>query len=126
MTDWIKPGADIAVYIDGREGPHDLQQHKVRTVAAKSFTIEGIGERFQLATMSTKDSGGYFGWKHVAVHPDSETAIAVADLDERKAKRSKARQLLGNHSTDDLAKVDEAIQALREWRAVLVNGGGVS
>ena len=121
--EWGKPGADIGVYVDNRDGAHRLQRYKVRTVAAKSFTVGGIEARFQVATMSTKESGGYWGWKYVAVHPDSETATEVADRDSRDGKRSKARQFLSSYSVDDLAKVDEAIQVLREWRAVLVQGG---
>lgn len=122
--DWIKPGADIAVYVDSRDGKHRLQQRKVKTVAATSFTVENIGDRFRLATMSTRGSGGYWSHRYVAVHPDSEEAAIVADRDNRDRVRSAANYYLGGSRVDSLEKVDTAIKELQEWRAILASEYG--
>jgi hypothetical protein len=110
--DWIKPGAEIAVYTHDRYGKNRLQQKKIATVAAKSFTVEGITDRFRLDTMA-------IGRCYKATRPGSEEALAVADRDNRNAVRSDARAYLHN-DVDSLKHVDEAIKSLQEWRALLV------
>ncbi|MFI6302138.1 hypothetical protein ACIBCH_09720 [Amycolatopsis thailandensis] len=125
-TEWIKPGADIAVYVRGNDGDRRLRRLKVARVATKSFTVTGVDERFNLETMATKTIGGsWSGWQYRATRPDSEQAAAVATRDERDRLRGAAYFYLSG-SVDDLTRVDAAIKELREWRAVLVKDGGVS
>lgn len=118
-TDWVKPGASIAVYVDGREGRNRLRHTTVKSVAAKSFLVEGIIHRFQFDTMETKDLGGAWNrWNYVAAHPDSDIVRDVGERDKRDRQRASARPYLTN-GVDSLEKVDEAIRELTAWRAVL-------
>lgn len=118
-TEWIQPGAPIAVYIDGRDGDRRLRMSKVKRVASKSFTVEDIKERFRLDTLNTKTIGGtYDNWRYVAVHPDSDEAMQVSERDRRDRAKTKVWRYLHNDA-DSLEQVDQAIQALTEWRTLL-------
>jgi hypothetical protein len=118
-TSWVVPGAAIAVYIDGREGCRRLRHATVKSVAGKSFLVDGISQRFKFDTMETKEIGDTWShWNYVAAHPDSNIVREVAERDERDRLRSTVRPYLGDGS-EDLARVDEAIERLKAWRAIL-------
>jgi len=118
-TDWIKPGAPIAYYQVSHGGDRYLRTTTVNKVAKQSFTVTGFGDRFKLDSMRTKQTGSY-GAHYCAVHPDSEEAARVAANDERERLKTAVWPLLYRDCIE-LDKVDAAIQALREWRAVLVS-----
>lgn len=121
MTGWIQPGAAIAVYRKTREGSRDLQHLKVARVAQKSFTVEGIDDRFGLASLQTKGTGGtWYTANYVATRPGSPDALRVADGDNRRRVWAKVFPYLHNDS-ESLDKVDQAIRELTEWRALLAS-----
>lgn len=119
---WIVAGAPIAVYVDGRDGCHRLRHTTVKSVATKSFLVEGIIERFKLDTMETKDLGGTWNrWNYTAAHPSSDIVREVAERDQRDRLRASVRPYL-NNGCESLAAVDDAIERLQAWRAVLAAG----
>lgn len=120
-TSWVKPGADIAIYVSGREGAHGLRLRKVLKVAAQSFTVEGIEERFKFDQMRSKSIGGTWkSWHYVAVHPDSAQAAKVAARDRRDRLKTRVFPYLHN-DVESLEKVDAAIRELQQWRDLLIS-----
>ncbi len=121
MSDWIKPGAAIAVYQCGRDGSHGLKLTTVDRVAGQSFTTVSPAERFKLSTFETKRFGSTWDrWYFAATHPDSATAARVAAADKRARMRTSVWPYL-NNGCESLEEVDRAIRELTEWRALLAS-----
>lgn len=118
-TEWIQPGAPIAVYIKDWQGARQLFYTTVARVAKRSFRVDQLDERFSLDTLQTPSTGASFlRARYVATHPDSEQANLIREHDRRERAKTKVRRYLHNDA-DSLEQVDQAIQALTEWRTLL-------
>lgn len=85
--EWIKPGAEIVVY-QSRDGQaSDPVKTTVKTRAKKSFTVEGVEDRFNLDRMETTPRGGGV-WssatRWVALYPGSEYARTLFERDRKR------------------------------------------
>lgn len=80
--DWLKPGAEVVVWTDGygRRVLH-VTRATVAKVAQKSFTVEGVTDRFDIRTMTAKGGGAW----------DRGRSVAPADSDQAKAVLESAR-----------------------------------
>lgn len=85
-TDWIKPGAEIVVYSRGYSGDSHPRRTTVKTRATRSFTVEGIPDRFRLDTMETKTTGTWTSARSwVAIAPDSVKAVAMFEAQRKQS-----------------------------------------
>ena len=99
--DKLRAGEQVVVYTDSVT-PGVVKAPKVRVidrVAAKSFVVQGLDERFDRTTWETKRRGGaWSSTRYKAVPVDSDEARALF------AEQDKSR------------KVTEAIGAVEAWR----------
>lgn len=119
-TDWIKPGADILVYLEYGDNQVALYPTKVLVVAKQSFTVEAVGTRINLATMASKNTGS--GWHpsvYKATRPDSKTARALNVKIIRSRVERAAIAVVGYPIATNPEQLDAAIKALTEWRDYL-------
>lgn len=98
---WIKPGAEVVVFSTG--GRANPRKAIVKSVAAKSFVVEGLTERIKLDRLESKAIGETWStWSYRVVRPESE-----------EASRLFARERVGRLSS-------RAHTAAKDW---MVGGG---
>lgn len=127
-TDWIEPGAEVIVYVEGarsgRTYPKRTTVARVARVADKSFTLDGITERISLDTLRSKRLGGTWDfWWYAVVKPDSDKGrelLAQKRLDALNyaARKATDEWNTGNGRTD-VGKLNAAIAALQAYRSAL-------
>lgn len=124
--EWIKPGAPVVVYIDGHRGESNPRLTRVKTVATKSFTVEGVRQRIKLETLASADQGDVWSsWNWRVIDPNSERARDLFEAQRVSRLRRKAVAAAHDWSMGEYANVerlDAAIAALQAFREAI--GGG--
>lgn len=118
--EWIKPGAEIVIYVNrhGDVAP-DFCVTKVRTVAKQSFTVQQVDDRFRLSTLSTKDFGSSWNsWCFRAVPVGSEKHYELRKAASHRRAELNARTAVDRWKGDrrDTVALDVAIAALTALR----------
>lgn len=121
-SSWIKPGVDVVVLSTGGRAHPRLA--KVKSVASKSFTIEGIVERISLDKLESKSIGGtWSSWRYRVVRPASEEADRAFEIQRVARLKNKAhaaaREWMLGGGSDEPAKADAVIAAFQSYLAAL-------
>jgi hypothetical protein len=90
-TNWIKPGAKVLVVYQTNIRVEGVKVRTVNKVAGKSFTVEGMPERFQLSTCKTKS---YAYWHYHALELGSERAMELLDQARKNQLLRRARSAI--------------------------------
>lgn len=129
-ADWIVPGADIVlVYYTDRAGPRLNKPGKVVTVAAKSFKVDVVDERFNLETLWSKDFGDSWSSRfYRVIQPGSDEHQKLLAAARLSAAIGAAGTCVEHwqRRRDDRDRITAAIDALTALRDSLDTAGGAS
>jgi hypothetical protein len=116
--EWLAPGAEVVVKTTGGYGMNtQVTQTTVKTVSTHFFTVEGMPNRFRVATQDHHETGHGSRYSHV-FRLDTDEARRWLDASRRAKLIAAAREACYVCSRDGVKDLGNRLTAIAALQAI--------